>query len=93
MISPIVLLDPSDSALITVDWSDILATGITLTAVDHTVPSPLTRVGQTFDGGTGLSQVKVSGAAHGVRYMIEAQATLSNGEIINRQFPALGWNS
>ncbi len=93
MTVPIVLLDPSDSAIITVDWSDALASGITLSSVTHTVPSPLTKVSESTNTSTGQSQVRVSGAVHGSMYMIEAQATLSNTEVINRQFPARGWNS
>lgn len=89
----IVLLDPSDSALITIDWADVLIDAVTLSAVTHTVPSGLTKVSEAVDLGNGRSQVKVSGAQHGIPYMIEAQATLSNGEVINRQFPARGWNS
>lgn len=94
MSTPIVLLDPSDSALITVDWSDVLTGGLTLLgSVTHTVPSPLSKVSESTNAGAGLSQVKVSGAVHGALYMVEAQATLSNGETINRQFPVRGWNS
>ncbi len=89
----VVLLDPSDSALITIDWADVLAIGVTLSAVTHIVPTGLTKVTEAQDLANGKSQVKVSGAAHGLMYMIEAQATLSNGEVINRQFPARGWNS
>ena len=89
----IVLLDPSDSSLITIDWADVLINAVTLSAVTHTVPAGLTKVSEAIDVPNGRSQVKVSGATHGSAYMIEAQATLSNGEVINRQFPARGWNS
>ncbi len=89
----IVLADPGDSMIITIDWSDVLATGVTLDTVVHTVPSPLVRVSQSTDTGTGQSQVRISGALHGAIYMIEAEATLSNTEVVNRQFPVRGWNS
>lgn len=89
----VVLLDPSDSAFVTIDWSDVLSGGLTLGAVTHTVPSPLTKISESTDALLGLSQVKVSGAVHGGLYMIEAQSTLSNGETVNRQFPVRGWNS
>jgi hypothetical protein len=91
----IILLDPSDQALITINWAEeALPQGVTLQGnVVHTVPSPLTKVSEATNNGAGTSQVKVSGAVHGGVYMIEAQATLSNGEVINRQFPARGFNS
>ena len=87
------LLDPGDSVLLTVDWADALVPGVTLSSVVHTPPAPLTKGIETTNTGTGQSQVRVSGAVHGALYMIEAAATLSNGEIVNRQFPVRGWNS
>jgi len=92
-VSDVVLLDPGDSVFITIDWADVLVDGITLASATHTVPSPLTRVSQSDSPSTGKSQVRVSGALHGVTYMIEAVATLSNGEVVNRQFPVRGWNA
>lgn len=89
----VILLDPSDEALVTIDWADVLPASVTLSSVTHTAPSPLVLVSQATDIAQGRSQAKVRGATHGALYMLEAQATLSNGEIINRQFPARGWNS
>jgi len=89
----IVLLDPGDQGLIDIDWADVLLGATTLSSVLHTVPSPLTKLNEATNAGTGHSQVKVSGALHGAIYMIEAAATLANGETINRQIPARGWNS
>lgn len=93
MSANIVLLDPGDSALITIDWNDVLPATVTLSSVTHTVPSPLNKISEVTSSGTGESQVKVSGAVHAGLYMIEAAATLSNGEVLNRQWPARGWNS
>lgn len=93
MSSDIVLLDPSDDAVITIDWADVLNGVVSLAGVVHTVPSPLSKGTESTNSSTGLSQVKVSGAVHGTLYMLEASATLSNGEIINRQIPVRGWNS
>lgn len=89
----VVLINPSDQLLITFDYSNELATGITLVSATHTVPSPMTKISESTDTANALSQVKVSGAVHGQTQMIGGQATLSNGEIINRQFPVRGWNS
>lgn len=90
----VALIDPGDEALITLDWNDFLSSGITLAgSVVHTTPAPLQKLSDVTDTMLSLSQIKVRGAVHGGIYMIEAQATLSNGEIINRQFPVRGWNS
>lgn len=90
----IALLDPDDQALVTIDWSDVLTSGVTLSgSVLHIVPLPLTKTSESTDIGTNRSQVRIAGAVHGALYMVSAQATLSNGETINRQFPLRGWNS
>lgn len=93
MTTRIVLLDPGDQALIDIDWADVLLGATTLSSVTHTVPSPLTKLTEATNTSTGHSQVKVSGAVHGSIYMVEASATLANGELINRQVPARAWNS
>ena len=87
----ILLFDPSDNAIIPFDWSDVLTDTVLLTSVTHSVDSPLVKGAESNTATT--STVKVSGAIHGGRYMVSAQALLNNGEIINRQFPILGWNS
>lgn len=86
-----ILFDPSDSAVVTFDWSDVLPSTITVSAVTHTVESPMTKVSESNT--TTTSSVKVSGAVHGGIYMVSGEATLSNGEVLNRQFPIRGWNS
>lgn len=65
---------------------------VTIGTVTHTVPSPLTKVSEATNAGLAQSQVKVSGAVHGGLYMIEGQTTLSNGDVINRQFPLRCFN-
>ncbi len=89
----ILLIDPSDQAIATIDWTDVLASGITLSGnVSHTLPSPLVKLSENTDTVSGLSQVRISGAVHGRVYMVEGQASLSNGEVINRQFPVRCFN-
>jgi hypothetical protein len=89
----IVLANSTDQIVITFNYSNELAPGITVTAVIHTVPSPMTKISESTDTANALSQVKVSGAVHGLTLPIGGQATLSNGELINRVFPVRGWNS
>jgi hypothetical protein len=88
----IALIDPGDNAFFKLDWSDCLIEGATLVAVVHTVPSPLTKVQEATNGAEGSSTVRVTGAAHGVTYLVEAAATLSTGETLNRQFPLRCFN-
>jgi hypothetical protein len=92
--SDVVLLDPSDNVLVTFQWTDMPA-GATLSGVVHSVPSPLVKGVESTNAGQATSTVKVGAgtAVHGQRYMLEAQATLSNGEVLNRQVPVLVWNA
>lgn len=85
------LIDPDDVVLFRLEWSD-LPSGVTIGAVTHAVPSPLTKVEETTVSASAYSDVKVSGAKHGGLYMIEGQTTLSNGEVLNRQFPLRCFN-
>lgn len=89
--SGVALHDPADSAFYTFEWVDLPPT-VTLVSVSHTVPSPLTKVSETTNVAAGTSTVRISGGVHGAMYLIEAQATLSNGESLNRQFPLRVFN-
>jgi hypothetical protein len=91
--SNVLLFDPSDNATVEISWADVLPAGITLSSVTHAVPSPLVKGAESTDAPNSRSFVKVSGAVHGAVYMIEGQATLSNGDVINRQWPVRGFNS
>jgi hypothetical protein len=93
MFSNVVIVDPADSAIVTFDWSDVLGLTISLAGVVHTVPAPLTKGAESTDVLNQTSAVKVSGAVHGGMYLVEAQATLSNGETINRQATVRGFNA
>lgn len=89
--SNIVLFNPGDAALITLDWSDVLPAGVTLSSVVHTLPAPLTKLGESTS--SPQSQVKASGGVHAAMYQIAGAATLSNTEVINRVFPVRFMNS
>ena len=86
----VLLVDPGDSIVLEMDWSDSLADGVTISGVTHSVPLPLTKVSESDDSPS--SFVRVSGAVHGQTYLIEASATLSTGETLNRQFPLRCFN-
>ncbi len=93
MSAAIVLLDPADQALVTINWSDVAIGGLEIVGfVTHTVPAPLVKIIEITDVATKTSQVRVTGAVHGGMYMVEATVELSNGEILNRQFPLRAFN-
>lgn len=89
--SNVILFNPSDNALITFDWSDVLPATVTVSSVTYTAPAPLTATPGVV--ASPQSQVKITGAVHGAIYQINGQATLSNGEVINRVFPIRAINS
>lgn len=86
-----ILCDPGDSIIVTFDWSGDLASGVTVSSATHSVDSPMSKV--TESATTTTSAVKVTGAVHGGMCMVTGIATLSNGEVVNRQYPIRGWNS
>ena len=84
----VVVLDPSDSADLVISWDDIGSA--TLSSVTYPAIAGLTLQAGTIVGAT--SRVRVSGLAHGRTYQIEAQATLSTGEILNRNIAVRAFN-
>lgn len=86
-----ILFDPGDNAVVTFDWSDVLPATVTIASVTHSVDLPMSKVSESNT--TTTSSVKLSGAEHAGLYMVSGAATLSNGEVLNRQFPIRGWDS
>lgn len=86
------VIDPDDSAVFLIDWSDALAEGVTIGSVTHILPEPLVKITESTNAVSGVSSVKISGALHGSTYLVQAQTTLSNGETLNRQFPLRCFN-
>ena len=82
-----ILVDPNDVAVIVFEWEDAIpATSplTTLTSVAHDISLPMSVDTETTDVTAKTSQAKVSGGIHGGTYLLSAEATLSNGEIISR---------
>jgi hypothetical protein len=92
-IDNITMLDPSDDAVVTVEWNG-LGTA-TIASVSYALPSPLTYSNAGYNNllSPPISTLQVTGVEHGGMYLCEAQATLSTGEVLNRQFTIRGWNS
>lgn len=84
----IVRLDPSDSANVAITWSGLGAA--TISSVAYTAIAGLTLTPQGVSGN--VSTVRLSGLVHGRTYQLEATATLSTGEILNRNVPVRCFN-
>lgn len=80
----VILVDPGDTTVITFDWTDALPTGVLVYAVAHSVSSPLSLVFEATTPAQNLSTAKITGMAHGGTYLVQATASLDNGETINR---------
>lgn len=86
-------LIPVDGELAyTFDFSDVVIAPTTVTAIAVSAPSPLTAFGQTDDLANKKTVVGLKGAAHGQRYVVQALATLSNGEKVPKDATFLGFN-
>lgn len=86
------MIDPGDQVIFKIDWSGSLVAGVTLATVAHTLPAPLTLMSEGITDASLSTFVKIKDAVHGMLYQVEAQVTLSTGEIMNRQFPLRCFN-
>ena len=76
---------PGDNIDFEMSWSGLGSA--TLVSVAHTVPTGLTKVGESTDADSGTSTVRVSGGTHGALYSIVGVATLDTGRTLERSFP------
>jgi hypothetical protein len=83
-----ITLDPSDSANVSIEWTDL--GNATLASVAYTAIPGVTLTPQGVNGA--VSTVRVSGLVHGRTYQLEATATLSTGETLNRNVPIRAFN-
>ena len=83
-----IVLDSADSANVSIEWTDLGSA--TLSAVTYTPIAGLTMTPQGVSGN--VSTVRLSGLVHGRTYQLEATATLSTGEILNRNVPVRCFN-
>lgn len=74
---------PGDNIDFQMTWDGLGAA--TISSVTHTVPSPLTKVGESAT--TTTSTVRISGGLHGQVYNIIGVATLDTGRTLERSFP------
>lgn len=84
----IIHLDSADSANVSINWTDL--GNATVASVSYT---PITGLTLTPQGVTGsVSTVRISGMTHGQIYALEATATLSTGETLNRNVSIRAFN-
>lgn len=85
---------PVESALLyTADFTDSLSGAVTVTAVVWGATPALTLASQVDDFANNKSTIKVSGAAHGLTYVLQAKGTLSSGEAVVKDITLQGFNA
>lgn len=84
----IIRLDPGDSANVSITWTDLGAA--TVSSVAYTPIAGVTLTPQGIAGN--VSTVRMSGLVHGQIYALEAAATLSTGEVLNRNISVRCFN-
>ena len=82
------VFDSADSANASIDWGGLGSA--TLSSVAYTAIAGVTMTPQGINGT--VSTVRLSGLVHGRTYQLEASATLSTGEILNRNVPVRAFN-
>jgi hypothetical protein len=78
--SGLVVKDPASDLLYTFDWTDVIPNTVTLDGVIYTLPTGVVKEAEVLDAPNKKSTIRLSGGTHGVDYVVEAKATLSNGE-------------
>ena len=87
------LIDPDAGLIYTFDFSADVPSGVNVTAITVTAPSPMTANAKTDDLPNKQTRVRLGGAVHGSTYQVEARATLDNGETVPLTATFRGWNS
>lgn len=82
------VFDSADSANASIDWGGL--GNATIASVSYTPIAGVTMTPQGINGT--VSTVRLSGLVHGRTYQLEASATLSTGEILNRNVPVRCFN-
>lgn len=83
-----ITLDPSDNANVTLTWDNLGSA--TVSTVSYSAPAGVTITPGTVTSPN--STFRITGLVHGRTYQVEAQATLSSGEVLNRNVPIRAFN-
>jgi hypothetical protein len=84
---------PAGELLYTFDWSADVPSGVSITQVDYTLPSPLQSFADADDFPNKRSTIGIRGVLHGATYQVHALATLSSGEKVPKTLVIRGYVS
>lgn len=73
--------DPDNAAPVSVDFTDYLADGVTVSSVAWSAATGLTTASASLIGS--VATAKISGGQEGCDYLVTAEATLSDGTTID----------
>lgn len=76
--------DPAESLDYTIDWSEVLAVGESVSVATWSVATGLTKGAESIV--SPYSTVWLSGGTAGTRYLVDCQITTSASRIFNRSF-------
>lgn len=78
--SQILVKQPYDSSLYSMDFSNLLGVGETISNIDSATSDPvgLTITGQTVVGN--FVTMQIAGGTHGINYRVEVRITTSTGQ-------------
>lgn len=83
-LNPVDPKDPDEIKLYTMDWTDGLNSGATVSASTWTAETGLTVVTSGIVTGSLKTSVKLSGGTDGQDYVVTNQVTTSDGETLER---------
>jgi hypothetical protein len=82
----VLLKKPGSKLIYTFDWSEDVPVGASVDHVDYTSQSNITFANAALDVASSLSSVEVIGGVHSDVAVIQADCTMTNGEVIPAQF-------
>jgi hypothetical protein len=84
--------DPGATLVYTIDWSDWMSSGDTISNSSYTVstitsdPAPMTIVDSGYQSGNSTTYVELAAGSSGNIYTVTNQITTSNGSIDRRRY-------
>lgn len=76
--------DPDETKLFTMDWTDALVSGTTISSSTWSLPDGLTNVADAIVTGSLKTSIRVSGGTADVDYRVINTVQISNSETLQR---------
>lgn len=76
--------DPDETKLFTMDWTDALVSGTTISTSSWSLPDGLTNVADAIVTGSLKTTIRLSGGDDGVDYRCVNTVVISNSETLQR---------